>query len=137
MESILDLNNISARDYLLQSSSYCTINLPSYIDFTDVLDFVKKKVGNKDWQSCLMDSSRKPSSYEGVNYQILVNKDGGYSYRRMQLANPYIYYFLVRTITEESNWEEIQQHFKNKECPTMSVESIPKIKSSAQSIRVE
>ncbi len=89
MESILDLNNISARDYLLQSSSYCTINLPSYIDFTNVLDFVKNKVGNKDWQSCLMDSSRKPSSYEGVNYQILLNKDGGYSYRRMQLANPF------------------------------------------------
>ena len=132
MESILDLNNISARDYLLQSSSYCTINLPSYIDFTNVLDFVKKKVGNKDWQSCIMDSNRKPSSYEGVNYQILVNKDGGYSYRRMQLANPYIYYFLVRTITEESNWEEIQQHFNNRECPTISVESIPKIKPSTQ-----
>lgn len=64
MESILDLNNISARDYLLQSSSYCTINLPSYIDFTNVLDFVKKKVGNKDWQSCIMDSNRKRGSLQ-------------------------------------------------------------------------
>ena len=48
MKSILDLNNTSARDYLLESSSYCTINLPSYIDFTDVLDFVKNNVGDRD-----------------------------------------------------------------------------------------
>lgn len=132
MKSILELNGSSARKYLLESSSYCKINLPSYIDFTEILCFVKSKVGKRDWRSCLKDKDLKPSSYEGVNHQILVNKDGRYSYRRLQLANPYIYYMLVRTMTEESNWIVIQQHFKKRKCLTISVASIPKIKHKKQ-----
>ena len=46
--SIIDLNNVEARQLLMQSSSYCTMALPSYIDFTDVLLEARKAVGSYD-----------------------------------------------------------------------------------------
>ena len=109
--TVLELNAKEARKYLLQSSSYCTVNLPDYYDFTNVLSFVRQQLGKRTLDSCLAQRKKMPSEYEGVNHHLLTNKDGKYAFRRLQLANPYLYYLLVRTITEPNNWALIQQHF--------------------------
>ena len=111
--TVLELNAKEARKYLLQSSSYCTVNLPDYYDFTNVLSFVRQQLGKRTLDSCLAQRKKMPSEYEGVNHHLLTNKDGKYAFRRLQLANPYLYYLLVRTITEPNNWALIQQHFVN------------------------
>lgn len=131
-KSIIDLNAKDARKYLMLPTSYCTVNLPEYYDFTSVLSFVKRIVGRKDIHACLADKKKTPSSQEGVNHQLLVNKDGHYAFRRLQLANPFIYYLLVRTITEEENWNTIKQHFISRNRPNIRVISLPKIKKSKE-----
>lgn len=128
--TVLELNAKEARKYLLQSSSYCTVNLPDYYDFTNVLSFVSQKLGNRTLESCLAQRKKMPSEYEGVNHHLLTNKDGKYAFRRLQLANPYLYYLLVKTITEPNNWALIQQHFVNRNRPTIGVASLPKVKKS-------
>ena len=82
--SIIELNGKEAREYLLLSSSYCTLNLPDYIDFTPVLSFVKDTVGKKEFSSCLADAKKKPSGFERVNHHQLVNEDGRYAFRKIQ-----------------------------------------------------
>lgn len=101
-----------------------------------MLSFVKQKLGRRTLNSCLAQQNIKPSEYEGVNHHLLTNKDGKYAFRRLQLANPYLYYLLVRTITDPNNWAIIQQHFVNRSKPTIEVASLPKVKkarSQAQS----
>jgi hypothetical protein len=131
-KTIIELDNKKARDYLMQPSSYCSVNLPGYFDFTKILKFVRNKIGRKDIHTCLAVTKVMPSNYEGVNHQLLMNKDGHYAYRRLQLANPYIYYLLVRTITETNNWNAVKQHFANKSRPNISVASLPKVKNPKQ-----
>lgn len=127
---IIELNGQDARKYLMLSSSYCTLNLPDYIDFTPVLSFVKDTVGRKEFSSCLADAKKKPSRYEGVNHHLLVNKDGRYAFRRIQLANPYLYYLIVRMITTPKYWAEIQHHFESRKRPNFIVASLPKVKKA-------
>ena len=129
-KTIIELDSLKAREYLLLPSSYCTVNLPGYYDFSKILTFVKKVIGRKDINTCLADKKKKPSSYEGVNHQLLINKDGHYAYRRIQLANPYIYYLLVRTITEPANWDIIKRHFTSRNRPNIKVTSLPKVKKA-------
>ncbi len=126
--TIIELDSRKAREYLLLPSSYCTVNLPEYYDFSKILKFVKQVVGRKDIHTCLADKKKMPSGFEGVNHQLLMNKDGRYAYRRIQLANPYIYYLLVRTITEADNWDVVKRHFVNRGRPNIIVASLPKVK---------
>lgn len=132
LKTIIELDNKKARDYLMQPSSYCSVNLPGYFDFTKILKFVRNKIGRKDIHTCLAVTKVMPSNYEGVNHQLLMNKDGHYAYRRLQLANPYIYYLLVRTITETNNWNTVKQHFANSSRPNIKVASLPKVKKLKQ-----
>ena len=53
-QTITDLDNRKAREYLMLPSSYCTVNLPGYFDFTKILKFVRKVVGRKDITTCLV-----------------------------------------------------------------------------------
>lgn len=127
--SIIDLDNVEARQLLMQPSSYCTMALPGYIDFTDALLEAGKAVGSYH-SSCITlralkkskkkeDSQRKfpddsatlKSIVDGVNYRILQNKDGLLSWRPMELINPLIYAVLVNKLTEEDNWKIIQKRF--------------------------
>ena len=72
-----------------------------------------------------------PSEFENVNHQILVKKDAQYSYRPIQLINPYLYYLLVKEITSRNNWKEITERFKALSVPNIEVGSIPKVKRDA------
>lgn len=127
--TILDLDHDQARRLLMQPESYCTINLPDYINFSDILNKAesllhryassvvtssglkqlnKNAGGTKQYRS---DSAEPKDLFEGVNYRILQNKDGLLSWRPMELINPMIYVALVNKLTEEENWNLVRNQF--------------------------
>ncbi|WP_294141912.1 RNA-directed DNA polymerase [uncultured Sanguibacteroides sp.] len=128
MKTILDLTRTKALDYFLQTSNYTTISFPKYFEFKKILDFVKNKIGEKDFRMCLKDKKISPSDYDTVNYDFLVNKDGRYAYRPLQLANPFLYYFLAREITKDTNWKFLKKRFNDFKNPNLEVVSIPLVK---------
>ena len=85
MATILDLSYVKACKYFMESQNYCNMQLPVYIDFTPVLDYVQKVIGSKELRSILKDRNIMPSDMEGVNHSILVKKDAQYSYRKRSL----------------------------------------------------
>lgn len=56
----------------MESQNYCNIQLPVYIDFKPVLDYVQKTIGNKELNAILKSQNKMPSEIEGVNYNGLV-----------------------------------------------------------------
>lgn len=131
MKTVLDLSFSKAKKYFLESQNYCNIQLPVYIDFKPILDYVEGIVGKKDLNGILISNKSMPSEFENVNHQILVKKDAQYSYRPIQLINPYLYYLLVKEITSRNNWKEITERFKALSVPNIEVGSIPKVKRDA------
>lgn len=128
MKSILELSEVKAYKYFMESSNYCTLDLPIYMDFSKVLTYVENKVGKKTFEDILQDKDKKPSECEGVNHRLLVKKDANFTYRPIDVANPYLYYLLVRQITNRGNWQEIKKRFSVFACPNIDVVSIPKVK---------
>ncbi|MBI1952908.1 MAG: RNA-directed DNA polymerase [Candidatus Omnitrophica bacterium] len=107
-QSILDMDSSEARKFLLKPESYCSIDLPPYLRFDQVLSNVSKAIGNKK----LLGMQRiSPGKCEGVNYPLLSNKDGRYAWRPLQLIHPALYVSLVNDVTTESNWEGIRKRF--------------------------
>ena len=131
MQTILDLSYSKARKYFLESQNYCNLQLPVYIDFKPVLDYVQKTVDKKEIRDILKDPKVMPSNYENVNHKILIKKDALYSYRPVQLINPYLYYLLVKAMTNKSSWKEIKDRFTTLRVPNIEVASIPKVKGDA------
>lgn len=131
MKTVLDLSFTKAREYFLESQNYCNIHLPVYIDFNPVLDYVKNSLGNLELENILKDEKVMPSEYENVNHQILVKKEANYSYRPIQLINPYLYYLLVKKMTNRSSWKEIKDRFNALRVPHIEVASIPKVKGKS------
>lgn len=108
-KSILELTHDEAREYFLKQESYCNFDLPEYFQFENILSTVNTLLNEKK----LSDFREKnPRDYDDVNYKILNNKYGKYSWRPLQLINPMIYVSLVQKITEETNWQVIQDRFK-------------------------
>lgn len=113
----------------MESQNYCNIQLPVYIDFKPVLNFVENTIGNQELKAILKDPKIMPSDMEGVNHSILVKKDTQYSYRPIQLINPFLYYLLVKAMTNRSSWKEIKDRFATLHVDNIEVASIPKVKS--------
>ena len=128
MKSILELSEVKARRYFMESPNYCSLDLPRYIDFSKVLTYVEGKVGKKSLDDILKVAKKMPSEFEGVNHRLLVKKDAKFTYRPIDVANPYLYYLLVRQITTRGNWKEIKTRFASFVCPNIEVISIPKVK---------
>jgi len=66
-----------------------------------------------------------PDSLSDVNLDILLNKDGRYAVRPIILANPFLYYFLVREVCCESNWQVIKDLFEKFNVPHITSCAIP------------
>ena len=128
MKSILELSEVKAYKYFMESSNYCNLDLPKYIDFSKVLTYVEGKVGKKTFEEILNDKNKMPSEYECVNHRLLIKKDAQFTYRPIDVANPYLYYLLVRQITTRGNWKEIKRVFSTFVSPNIDVISIPKVK---------
>lgn len=134
MKTILDLDNKQACKFFMESENYCNIDLPPYFNFDPILDYVKSMCGQVKSLGGIQKKDENgeniyPSQFSDVNYSILANKDGRYAFRPLQIANPYSYFFLVRTITEKSNWEELMNLLKvTYHIGNTEVASIPKVK---------
>lgn len=128
MKTILDLSNVKAYQYFMESENYCNISFPVYINFKKILEYVESTDGNNELKTILKDSKKKPSAFENVNHTILMKKDGMYAYRPIQMANPYLYYLLVKILTNKGNWSELKKRFEEFKVSQIEVASIPKIK---------
>lgn len=107
-KSILDLSGDEARAFLLKPESYCSLDLPPYIVFGDLIDGVNTVLDGK----MLSTLSASPRDHDDVNYTILHNKDGKYAWRPFQLIHPALYISLVHAITKNDNWKLICDRFK-------------------------
>ncbi|MDE6231545.1 MAG: RNA-directed DNA polymerase [Muribaculaceae bacterium] len=108
---ITDLSESEALDSLLSNDFYCTTELPEYFDFSGVLKYATDSIGNKSLDECI-NSDCLPESVQGVNLDVITNKDGRYAVRPLTLANPFLYYMLARDICKESAWTAIKECFK-------------------------
>ncbi len=110
MKTILYLNGEAAKTFFLKEESYCSFELPEYFSFQALITRLSKELKGKVLRDCT--SATKPKDVEGVNYTLLNNKDGKFSWRPFQLIHPALYIFLVQEITQENNWKIIQDRFK-------------------------
>lgn len=137
MRKVIDMSEQEVKEYFLKSSSYFSMSLPEYFDFTDLLKDVDSKINNRTLSSLWNDN---PSKYDNVNYKFHQNKDGKYAWRMFQLIHPAIYVDLVNLITQKDNWKLIKDRFKlfkrNKNiiCCSDIVESASKTKDQGATI---
>lgn len=128
LKTVLELTSPEARKYFMEPKNYCTLDLPDYVDFKPVLEYVEKAVGDTAFGTLLKNDAVKPRDYEEVNHKLLIKKDAKYTFRPIQITNPYLYFLLVRTITDKWKWSEIKKRFKAFASPQIEVTSIPVVK---------
>ena len=124
--NILSLNHDEAMDFFMKSEQYHGFELPEYFSFDEVLKYVREKVRTISYEECLK-KGVSPDSLSDVNLDILLNKDGRYAVRPIILANPFLYYFLVREVCCESNWQVIKDLFEKFNVPHITSCAIPVI----------
>lgn len=125
-KNILSLNHTEAMDFFLKSEQYHGFELPEYFVFDDSLQNVKNAVGKTPYEECLQDGM-SPEQLPDVNLDILLNKDGRYAVRPIILANPFLYYFLVREICNEQSWTVVKQLFETFTVPHITSCALPVI----------
>lgn len=124
-KNILSLNSNEVLDFFMKSEQYHGFELPEYFDFDKVLLYVRESIGEKLYDECLTDI--RPDDLPNVNLDILLNKDGHYAVRPLILANPFLYYFLVREVCSENNWQVIKELFEKFKVPHITSCAIPVI----------
>lgn len=125
-KNILTLNHEEAMDFFMKSEQYHGFELPEYFTFDEVLRSVREKVGSTPYEEC-MQKGISPESLSDVNLDILLNKDGRYAVRPIILANPFLYYFIVREVCCENNWQVIKDLFEKFNVPHITSCAIPVI----------
>ncbi|MCI6839339.1 MAG: RNA-directed DNA polymerase [Prevotella sp.] len=113
-------------DFFLKSEQYHGFELPEYFVFDDLLQRVKNAVDDTPYEKCLNEET-SPEQLSDVNLNILLNKDGRYAVRPIILANPFLYYFLVREICNEQSWTVIKQLFEKFSVPHITSCALPVI----------
>lgn len=122
-QSILSMDEASARAFLLEHHSYCRIDLPPYFKFEPILIDIAKIIGTTPISDI---KSWKPQDHDKVNHLITDNKDGTYAWRPMEIIHPVLYVSLVNRITQNENWSEIKTRFAQfREDPQINCHSIP------------
>ena len=125
-KKILSLNHTEAMDFFLKSEQYHGFELPEYFVFDDLLQNVKNAVGKTLYEECLQEGM-SPELLSDVNLDILLNKDGRYAVRPIILANPFLYFFLVREICNEQSWTVIKLLFEKFNVPHITSCALPVI----------
>lgn len=132
MKKVHQLSSPSALEYFLKHDSYTTLELPKYIDFSSLLEKI-----NADLADGKISCTPEPKNLMGkeINYQVLVSKDGLYSWRRITLINPFYYVYFCRLITSPDNWKKIRKVFKDFELNShVLCSSIPLSKKNSSNI---
>lgn len=130
-QNVLSLNSKEAMDFFMKSEQYHTFELPEYFVFDELLKYVRDCIGNKGYETCLK-KNISPDALSNVNLDILLNKDGHYAVRPIVLANPFLYYFLVREVCGNTNWEAIKNLFEKFTVPHISSCGIPVVPQTAE-----
>jgi hypothetical protein len=128
---ITDLTADKAKWYFRKDNIYANFDLPHYIHFEQILTVVAAAMSGKSLADiCLKsDVTKRPisaSNFENVNYTILSNKDGAYSWRPLQLIHPVLYIDLLNILTEEKHWESIKKRFDDFSLGYVNCISIPR-----------
>lgn len=125
-KNVLSLDSKDAMDFFLKSEQYHGFELPEYFVFDELLQNVKRIVEGTPYEECLQNGI-SPENLSNVNLDILLNKDGHYAVRPIVLANPFLYYFLVREICNESSWILIKKLFEKYQVPHITSCALPVI----------
>ncbi len=123
---VIDLPGDEALEAMMTNDFYSTVELPEYFGFTEVLDYARRSVGDKTLAECTVKGA-SPENIHGVNLEVMTNKDGRYAVRPLTLANPFLYYMLVRDITAPMAWASIKECFDLYAADSISACSIPVI----------
>lgn len=115
-KNVLSLESKEAMDFFLKSEQYHGFELPEYFVFDELLQNVKNAIGDIPYEECIQDETSL-ENLSDVNLDILLNKDGRYAVRPIILANPFLYYFLVREICNEQSWTLIKKLFEKFQVP--------------------
>lgn len=129
-QTILTLDSQEAMDFFTKSEQYHGFELPEYFMFDEVLKYVRETIGDAPYEECLQ-AGRTPDELSDVNLDILLNKDGRYAVRPIMLANPFLYYFLVREVCNKENWtivKELFGKFKVAHITSCAIPIIPNVK---------
>ncbi len=136
MKRIIDLSENEAREFLIKEESYINFDLPVYFKFQELLIEVDNSLKGKRLSDL---RTSNPRDIDDINYYILTNKDGKYSWRPFQLIHPALYVSLVHKITEEENWKVIKERFgkfqqdDKIECHSLPIVSESKKKTDKES----
>lgn len=71
IQTILELSASEAREFFLQASRFCTIDLPKYFDFQKVLTKLEQQIGELNLEDIRDKESDRPNDCENVNYKFL------------------------------------------------------------------
>lgn len=123
--TILDLTAKEASQHLMQSKEYCSMELPEYFDFQPVLSHCNEAV--KDGKLPTL-----PTDLEGVNLEMILNKDGHYGVRPITIANPYLYTALVQTLCAPEAWDALLDCFAAFRSDNIEVCSIPVLREDTE-----
>ena len=115
----------------MKSEQYHGFELPEYFVFDELLQTVKDAVADTPYEECLQ-KGILPEHLSDVNLDILLNKDGHYAVRPIVLANPFLYYFLVREICNEQSWEIVKGLFEKFQVPHITSCALPIIPSGKE-----
>lgn len=136
-KSILDMTADESRNFLLKPASYCSIDLPGYIDFAGVLDATVKALGSDQLASM---RKKEPRDVVDVSYTLYANKDGRYSWRPFEIIHPALYVSLVNALTKDTHWKTIKDRFQNFaaspriDCLSVPIESHTKRSDQAEQV---
>ena len=134
-KTIVELSSDEARMFLLKAESYCTIDLPDYIQFNELLDSVINALRMHDPNTTLA------RQHDDVNHIIMTNKDGEYAWRPLELVHPVLYVCLAQQVTESRHWDTIIDRFahfaqdEKVQCVSLPVQSLTDESDKAQQIR--
>lgn len=76
--SLLELDCEKAKAFFLKPNSYCTIDLPPYFVFSNLLKNLSTELGKKTLESIWIKDEIK--KLDDVNYILYTNKDGDLSW---------------------------------------------------------
>lgn len=108
IDTVLDMTADEAHEFFMRSDSYCTLDLPRCFTFDGILKYVETTMRTIDYSDWLKDKNTRPSKSDTCNYHVQIAKNNSFAYRMISFVNPYLYYLLVRDITENGNWEMIK-----------------------------
>lgn len=113
-KNLLEMDYKNARKFFLKSESYFNAKLPDYVNFDETLKSAKKILTSKKGQPKDISDISDPTIYQerdNLNYTLVMNKGGDYSWRPLVLLHPILYVDLVNCITTEKNWGELKNRF--------------------------